>query len=360
MFSKKFRFLLALVLAMVFALVGCGGGDTDNTSNANDDSSAESGIQEVNLFTTRHYDTDQMLFDLFTAETGIEVNVVNAEADELMERIELEGEDTVADLLITVDAGRLYAAKDKDLLQPVSSETLFSNIPENLRDRDNMWFGLTKRARVIVYNPDKVKPSELSTYEALTDSKWKGRIVMRSSSNIYNQSLMASFIELWGEEKAEEWATGLKENFASEPQGNDRDQAKAVAAGEADLAIMNTYYIGRMLTSVDAEERKVAASVEIFFPDQDGDGTHINVSGIAMTKHAKNQENAIKFMEFLSGEKAQKLFAEANNEYPANPNVEWTSWLMGLGEFKEQDINLTVLGDNHSKAIMVYDRAGIK
>jgi len=183
---------------------------------------------------------------------------------------------------------------------------------------------------------------------------------MRTSSNIYNISLMASFIEVWGEDKAIQWAEGLKDNLAREPQGNDRDQATAVASGEADVAIMNTYYIGRMMNSANEEERNVANSIEIFFPNQETDGTHVNVSGIAMTRHAKNTENAIRLMEFLSGEEAQKLFAEANNEFPANPNVQWTSWLEGLGEFKEQDIDLTVLGDNHSMAIMVWDRAGFK
>ncbi|KUO51881.1 MAG: Fe(3+) ABC transporter substrate-binding protein [Desulfitibacter sp. BRH_c19] len=343
---------MVITIIILGLLVGCG--DKSSTLET------PQGSEEVNLFTTRHYDTDQMLLDLFEAQTGIKVNVVNAGADELLERIELEGEDTVADLLITADAGRLFTAKDRDLLQPVSSETLFTNIPENLRDRDNMWFALTKRARVLVYAPDRVDPSELSTYEALIEPEWKGRVVARTSNNVYNQSLMASFIELWGEEKAQEWAEGLKENLAREPQGNDRDQAKAVAAGEADVAIMNTYYIGRMLQSADPEEIKVASNVAIFFPNQDTDGTHINISGIALTKHAKNPENAIKLMEFLSKEGAQKLFAEANSEFPANPNVEWSSWLQGLGDFKEQDINLTALGDNHSKAIMVWDRAGFK
>ncbi|MDW7673972.1 MAG: Fe(3+) ABC transporter substrate-binding protein [Bacillota bacterium] len=357
--NKKYLLIsMSLLLAFSFlALVGCS--STEAPSN-NVQVNEEQGEQVVNLFTTRHYDTDQLLFDLFTEQTGIKVNVVNAGADELIERIELEGADTVADLLITADAGRLHAAKERELLQPVESELIANNIPENLRDIDNMWIGLTKRARVIVYAPDRVDPAELSTYEALTNPEWKGRVIARTSNNIYNQSLMASFVELWGEEKAYEWAKGLKENLARDPQGNDRDQAKAVAAGVGDVAIMNTYYIGGMLKSADPEERKVAANIGVFFPNQETDGTHINVSGIGLTKYAKNKENAIKLMEFLSSEKAQKLFAEANNEFPANPNVEWTSWLQSLGEFKEQDINLTVLGENHSKAVMVWDRAGFK
>lgn len=347
---KRYKFVLVAVVAFALFLTGCTGNSP----------SEEPTNQEVNLFTTRHYDTDQMLFELFEEETGIKVNVVNAGADELLERIELEGEDTLADALITADVGRLHTAKVRDLLQPVESETLFENIPDKLRDDENNWFGLTKRARVIVYAPDRVDPSELSTYEALTEPQWEGRVAMRTSSNIYNISLMASFIEVWGEEKALEWAEGLRDNLAREPQGNDRDQATTVASGVADVAIMNTYYIGGMLNSANEEERNVANSVAIFFPNQETDGTHVNVSGIAVTKHAKNPENAIKLMEFLSGEEAQKLFAEANNEFPANPNVQWTSWLEGLGDFKEQDIDLTALGNNHSRAIMVWDRAGFK
>lgn len=363
MFRLRRTNLVILLIAVVsIFLAGCTTGNTpaNNVGGENSPQGENINSGEVNLFTTRHYDTDQLLFEMFEEETGIKVNVVNAGADELLERIQLEGEDTVADALITADVGRLHTAKERDLLQPVESEILFSNIPDNLRDNDDTWFGLTKRARVIVYSPDRVDPSELSTYEALTEPQWRGRIAMRTSSNIYNISLMASFIEVWGEEKSLQWAEGLKENLARDPQGNDRDQATAVASGVADVAIMNTYYIGGMLNSANEEERNVANSVEIFFPNQETDGTHINVSGIAVTKHAKNKENAIKLMEFLSGEQAQKIFAEANNEFPANPNVQWSSWLLGLGDFKEQNIDLTALGDNHSKSIMIWDRAGFK
>ena len=354
---RKYNFILIAVIAFAVLLTGCTGDSTPDESGYGGENINS---KEVNLFTTRHYDTDQLLFEMFEEQTGIKVNVVNAGADELLERIELEGEDTLADALITADVGRLHTAKVRDLLQAVDSQVLFENIPDKLRDNHNQWFGLTKRARVIVYAPDRVEKSQLSTYEALTEPQWKGRVAMRTSSNIYNISLMASFIEVWGEDKAIQWAEGLKDNLAREPQGNDRDQATAVASGEADVAIMNTYYIGRMMNSANEEERNVANSIEIFFPNQETDGTHVNVSGIAMTRHAKNTENAIRLMEFLSGEEAQKLFAEANNEFPANPNVQWTSWLEGLGEFKEQDIDLTVLGDNHSMAIMVWDRAGFK
>lgn len=286
--------------------------------------------------------------------------MVKADSDELIERLAREGKDTEADLLITADAGRLHRAKEKGLLQPLSNNILFNNIPENLRDADNYWFGLTVRARVIVYAPDRVDPSELSTYEALTDPKWKGKILVRSSANIYNQSLLASFIAINGEEKAREWARGIVANMAREPKGNDRDQAKGVVAGEGDIAIMNTYYLGKMLYSSDPEEVRVAKSVKVFFPDQGGAGTHINVSGIGLIKNAKNKENAIKLMEFLSSPKAQEQFAEANYEYPVNPSVQPSQLLKSWGDFQKQDINLSKLGEFNAQAVKIFDQVGWK
>ncbi len=359
-------FLLVLLLA---ALAGCSpsgdGAATENEGEQNgtatvSEGANKNGKQVVNLYTDRHYDTDEALYELFTQETGIEVNVVKGKSDELIERLAREGEDTQADLLITADAGRLHRAKERGLLQPVSSDILLKNIPENLRDSENYWFGLTVRGRVIVYAKDRVDPSELSTYEDLTDPKWKGRILVRSSSNIYNQSLLASFIAIHGEEKAREWARGIVENMAREPKGNDRAQATAVAAEEGDIAIVNTYYIGKMLNSSNPEEVKVAKSLGIFFPDQDGTGTHINVSGIGLTKHAKNKENAIKLVEFLSGAKAQEQFAEANFEYPANPSVEPSDLLKSWGDFKKQNISLSRLGELNSKAVKIFDEVGWK
>ncbi|MBS4026324.1 MAG: Fe(3+) ABC transporter substrate-binding protein [Clostridia bacterium] len=359
--NKKFSLIILVsILAIGLLLTGCG--SKPPASNNSGGEQAKQKEQVVNLFTTRHYDTDQLLFDLFSEQTGIKVNVVSAGADELIERIALEGADTVADLLITVDAGNLHKAKERGLLQPVSSSILHDNIPENLRDKDNQWVGLTKRARVIVYSPDRVNPSELSTYEDLTNPKWKGRLIVRTSGQVYNQSLLASFIAIHGEEKAREWAKGIVANMARDPQGNDRAQATAVVAGEADVTIMNTYYLGHMLNSANLEEQKVARNVGIFFPNQNGAeaGTHINVSGIGLTKHAKNKENAIKLMEFLSSEKAQKIFADANFEFPANPAVQPNNWLKSLGEFKAQDINLSVLGENNSAAVKIFNEVGWK
>ncbi|MCF8000548.1 MAG: Fe(3+) ABC transporter substrate-binding protein [Halanaerobiales bacterium] len=315
---------------------------------------------EVNLYTNRHYDTDKLLLDKFEEQTGIQVNVLKGGSDELIEKIIREGESTSADLLITADAGRLHRAKTKGLLQPVENETLFNNIPKNLRDTENYWFGLTVRGRVIVYSKDRVDPSELSTYGDLTDEKWEDRILVRSSSNIYNQSLLASLIAIHGEEWATEWAAGVVDNMARKPQGNDRAQATAIASGEGDIAIMNTYYLGKMLNSSNPEEVKVAKQLEIFFPSQETTGTHINVSGIGLTKYAKNKENAIKLMEYFSSVEAQEMFAKANYEYPVNPNVEPSELLSSWGEFESQDINLSKLGENNTKAYMIFNRVGWK
>lgn len=261
---KKRISAIVLSLVLVVSLLAFTGCTTDKQDALANKEEVKNEREVVNLYTDRHYDTDEELFKLFTEETGIEVNVVKGKSDELIERLAREGADTQADLLITADAGRLHRAKEKGLLQPVFSEILFKNIPENLRDKENYWFGLTVRGRVIVYSKDKVNPTELSTYEDLTSPKWKGKILVRSSSNIYNQSLLASFIAINGEEKAREWAKGIVENMAREPKGNDRDQAKAVVAGIGDIAIMNTYYIGKMLNSSNPEEVEVAKKLEYF------------------------------------------------------------------------------------------------
>ncbi|TDL30832.1 Fe(3+) ABC transporter substrate-binding protein [Jeotgalibacillus sp. S-D1] len=356
----KLSLFAILILSLSAFLAACGNSNTEDSSEDSNASGEDGESGEVNLYTSRHYETDQALYDTFTEETGIKVNVVEGSGDELIERLNQEGESTEADLFITADAGNLHAASESGLLQPVESDVLNGNIPEKFRDVDNEWFGLTKRARVIVYDKERVDPSELSTYEALTEPEWEDRIAIRSSSNMYNISLLASFIELNGSEEAASWAGGITNNMAIEPQGGDRDQAKAVAAGQADVAVMNTYYIGGMLNSEDPEEVKVAESLGVFFPNQETTGTHVNISGISMTKSAKNAENAQKLMEFLSNEKSQEQFASANYEYPVNPNVEVTGLLESWGEFKEQDINLSVLGENQQEAIRLFDQAGWK
>lgn len=316
--------------------------------------------KEVNVYTHRHYKADQELFAQFEKETGIAVNVVNAKADELMQKMSLEGAQSPADVLITVDAGRLVRAKNKGLLQSASSFFLNKTIPSHLKDADNHWFALTKRARVIVYNPEKVKEDELSTYEALTDKKWKNKILIRSSDNIYNQSLLASIIANNGEKKASEWTKGIVANMARSPKGNDRDQVKAVVAGEGDIAIVNTYYIGKLLNSKNPDEVIAGKGIKVFFPNQNDRGTHINVSGAGVAKYAPNKENAIKFIEFLASKKSQELFAKANYEYPVNKEVVSSELLKSWGEFKEDTLSLTKLGENNKKAVIIFDESSWK
>ncbi|MDR2744793.1 MAG: Fe(3+) ABC transporter substrate-binding protein [Desulfovibrio sp.] len=314
----------------------------------------------VNIYTARHYESDKALYALFEKETGIKVNVVSGKAPELIERIKREGDATNADLFITVDGGVLHTAKAAGILQPVASKAVLQNIPASLRDRENYWIGLTTRARVIVYSKDRVKPEQLSTYEDLADPKWRGKFVARPSSSLYDQSLIASLISLNGEAKTLEWVKGVVANFARPPKGNDRGQAKDIVAGLADLTLMNTYYIGQMLHSKDAEEVKVAQQVGVFFPNQATTGTHINVSGIALTKHAKNMANAVRFMEFLTAVPAQEQLSAENYEYPANPKAQIHPLLKSWGEFKAQSIDFSVLGTNNAKAVQLVTEGGWK
>lgn len=353
--KKLFSFLLIAVLAV--SAVGCSKAPAkEATTEAPADAVTTEKV--VNIYSDRHYDTDQALFDMFTEETGIKVNIVKAKSDELLERLETEGEDTEADLVITSDVGRLYRANEKGLTKELVSEVVDSNVPENFRDAKNNWTALTMRARILAYSLDRVNPADLSTYEALTADEFAGKVVVRSSSNIYNQSLLASFIALNGEEAATEWAAGIVKNFARDPKGNDRDQMKAVVAGEGDLAIVNTYYVGKLLNSSDPVEVEVGKQIGVFFPNQETTGTHVNISGAALTKHGKNSEEATLLVEFLTSEKAQSDYANANYEYPVNPNVEPSELLKSFGEFKAQDIDLSLLGANNADAVKVFGKVG--
>jgi len=316
--------------------------------------------EELTVYTHRHYESDQDLFKQFEKETNIKLNIVNASADELIQKMSLEGEQSPADVLITVDAGRLYRAKSQNLLQPISSQLIDSIVPTHLKDEDGQWVGLTKRARVIAYSKEEVDPTKLSTYEELTSEQWQEDILVRSSSNIYNQSLLASMIANNDKAFAEKWAQGVVDNMARAPKGNDRDQVKAVANNEGQLAIVNTYYIGKLLNSEDENEVKAGESVTIFFPNQETTGTHINVSGIGVAKYSPNKENAIKFIEFLLKEEAQNIFAGSNYEYPVNPNVEPTGILKEWGDFKEDKLSLNELGKNNKEAVIIFDKVGWK
>lgn len=315
---------------------------------------------EVNVYSSRKEQLIKPLFDKFTESTGIKVNLVTGKDDALLERLKLEGENTPADLLMTADAGRLHRAVEMGLTQPVESETLKKDIPATLRDPANQWFGLTSRARPIFYVKDKVKPEELSTYEALTDEKWKGRICVRSSDNIYNQSMLGSMIAVNGVEKTQAWAEGFVRNFARPPEGGDRDQIKAAAAGQCDIALSNTYYYGQMLTGEEAEDKAAAEKVAIFWPNQQDRGVHVNISGAAVTKVAKNKDNAVKLMEFLVSDESQKWYAEANQEYPVKAGVAASEMLKSWGEFKADSVNLGELGKNNAEAVKIMDKAGWK
>jgi len=313
---------------------------------------------EINLYTHRHYNSDKLLFKAFTKKTGIKINVIKGSADQLIQRLQTEGENSPADILLTVDAGRLVRAKNLGLLQPVTSPLLIKQIPSEMRDLDGYWYGLTVRARALIYSKDRVKQNQLSTYEDLAHKKWRGRIVVRSSNNIYNQSLLASIIAANGELDAYKWAKSVRSNMARSPRGSDRDQARAVASGLADVAIMNTYYLGVMANSSDKKDQDVVKKIAVFFPNQNGRGTHINVSGAGITKSSKNKEEALKFLEFLTNDNSQKVFSSANYEYPLKINEHNSTILKSWGQFKYDPLSLSVLGEKNTQAVKIFDRAG--
>ena len=325
-----------------------------------DDTQNVQGEQVVNIYTDRHYDIDDVIFEKFTKETGIKVNVVEGKASDLLQRIELEGDSTRADIFFTSDVGRLVQADQKGIFGSVTSPILDENIPSHLKSSEGKWFGLTKRARIIVYRKDSISPDDLSTYEDLTKPKWAGRIAIRQSNNVYNQSLLASIIAANGEDSAARWVKGVVANMYQDPSGNDRDQVKAIYAGKADVAVVNTYYIGKMLNSENELEVKAGESVGVFYPNQNGRGAHINVSGAGVTKNSSNKVNAIKFIEFLSGEEVQGEFDEANYEFPVNPKVSPSGVVTSWGEFKEDTVPLETIGENNSKAIELFDKGGWK
>jgi iron(III) transport system substrate-binding protein len=315
----------------------------------------------VNLYSSRHYQTDEALYAGFTRQTGIRINRIEASEDALIARIRSEGERSPADVLITVDAGRLWRAEQMGLFQPVQSAALDARIPASFREPGGQWFGFSMRARVIAYAKAKVQPGEVPTYESLAEPKWKGRICVRSSSNIYNLSLMGALIEQLGEAQAQGWAKAVRANMARDPKGGDTDQLKAVAAGECDVAISNHYYYARLARSAKPADRAVADKVGIVFPNQAGRGAHVNVSGAGVLKHAPNREAAVKFLEYLASDDAQRYFADGNNEWPVVASVRVNNpALAALGAFKYDPLNVAVLGRNQPAAQKLYDRVAWK
>ena len=319
-------------------------------------------IQEVNLYSQRHYAVDELQYKNFTEKTGIKVNVVKANADQLIERLKNEGDDSPADLFITVDAGKLYNARQAGVLQKISSENINKNIISDLRDPDGFWAPITYRSRIIVYSNDRVKKSDLNSYEDLANPKWKGRLLVRSSSNAYNQALMSSLVANLGSENTEKWSSAVVSNFARDPKGSDRDQVKAIAAGQGDIAIVNSYYIGLLLASEKEEEQNAGNSVSVFFPNQgEADrGSHINISAIGLTKSSPNKENAIKLIEYLTSEEAQEVYVNNSYEYPANSLVEPSDIVKSWGNFKIDKLNLNALGEFRPEALKIFDKTGWK
>jgi iron(III) transport system substrate-binding protein len=315
----------------------------------------------LNLYSSRHYQTDEALYTGFTKLTGIKVNRIEAGEDALIERIRNEGARSPADVLVTVDAGRLWRAEQLGLFQPVRSALLDARIPANFREPNGLWYGFSLRARLVAYNKAKVRPDEIRNYEDLADAKWRGRVCMRSSTSVYNLSLMGALIEHLGEPRAEAWAKSVKDNLAREPKGGDTDQLKSVAAGECDVTISNQYYYARLMRSQQPDERAVAEKLGIVFPNQSTWGTHVNISGAGVMKNAPHRDAAVRFLEYLASDEAQRYFADGNNEWPVVASVQVVNPVLStFGAFKVDPINVAVLGRNQPSSQKLYDRVAWK
>lgn len=315
--------------------------------------------QEVNVYSARHYDTDLALYEAFTAQTGIRVNLIEGEAPQLMERVQSEGASSPADVFITVDGGRLHLAVAAGILQPVESAVLEARIPASFQHPDNLWFGLTSRVRVLFYRTADGKPEWLNDYEDLADERARGEICIRSSGNIYNVSLMAELIEAVGAEAAEAWATGLNANLARAPQGGDTDQLRALAADECSIAVSNTYYWGRLMAAADPADQAVAQSLSFVYPNQDDRGAHVNISGAGIVATAPNRDNAVRFLEFLASDQSQQVLADQNNEFPVVAGVIIAGPMAAHTDFRGSGVNVAVFGTNAAQATEIFDRVGM-
>jgi len=314
--------------------------------------------EDVNVYSARKEALIKPLLDRFSEKTGIKVNLITGKADALLTRIKNEGRNSPADLLITSDAGRLYRAEQANVLQAIYSPYLNQTVPVQYRHPQGFWYGLSLRSRVILFNKDKVQADEIKRYEDLALNKWKGRVCIRSSNNIYNQSLMASMIASNGDEASLSWAKALVSNLARPPKGGDRDQVKAAAAGQCDLAVVNTYYLAAMLQNdKDPAQKAAAEKMGIVWPNQNDRGTHMNVSGAAVTKYAPNRDNAVQLLEFLVNPESQQWYAQVNNEFPVRADVGTSDLLRSWGDFKADDLNLSLLGQYNASAVRLMDKA---
>ncbi|MBY0421005.1 MAG: extracellular solute-binding protein [Parvularculaceae bacterium] len=351
--SIVIRAALAASLCVLAASCGQEGGKSKTGAPA---PTAAAG--EVNIYSARHYDSDLDVYAAFTKATGIKVNIVEAGGDELIERLAREKAASPADLFITADAGILWRAEERGLFQPITDAAALSRVDRHFRDGKNLWIGVTKRVRVVIYDKAKGLPEGIATYADLAKPAFKGMICARPSSNVYNQSLLASIIAHDGAAAAEAWAKGVVANFARPPQGSDTTQIEGVAAGDCRLAMVNSYYVARYMNAGDAKKAAIGAKIGVFYPNQETTGAHVNISGVGLTAHAPNRANAEKLIDFLLSDEAQDDFARGNNEYPIVPAVKPEGPIATLGAFKEDALPVDALGENQPEAIRIFDRAG--
>ena len=347
--ARKLAPGLALVLAVLAAACQPKAEDTQPPAQA-------AGV--VNLYTARHYDADDLLYAAFTEKTGVAVKRIELAPDQLIERMKAEGAYSPADVILMADAGALWRAQAAGLFQPITSPVLAERIPEALHEPTGLWWGFSRRARVIAYDRASVRPEDVASYAALADPKLRNGVCVRPADNIYNLSLMAALIERWGKDKALAWAKGVVANFARPPQGGDTDQIRAIGAGACKATLTNTYYYLRISTSANADDKALAAKVALAFPDQDGAGAHVNISGGGVAAHAPNRDNAQKFLEFLATDEAQNIFAGANHEFPAAPGVRPPADVEAISGFKADPMPVAVYGQRQAEAQAVYDAAG--
>ena len=351
------RPLLAPLLGLVAVLAAaCGRDDAPPEAAATGAAPAEGAV--LNLYTARHYDADQQIYDGFQRATGVRINRIESNPSLLVERLRSEGASSPADVILMADAGALWRAQAAGLFQPVSSEVLEQRIPAPLREPTGLWYGFSRRARIIAYDKAKVQPQEVASYAALADPKFKGRVCVRSSDNIYNLSTLAALIEKWGRERAAGWARGVVANMARPPQGGDIDQIRAVAAGACDVALANSYYYLRLANSKDPADRAVTERVGVVFPEQAGDGALVNISGGGVAAHAPHKANAIRFLEYLASDEAQAIFAGGNNEFPAVAAATPPAAVAAYAGFKADPLPVAVYGRRQAEAQALFDEAG--
>ena len=341
---------LAAVATLALAAAACSQGDASKSSDG--------GAKVLNLYTARHYDADQRLYDLFTEKTGIEIKRIEGRPDELIARLQAEGANSPADVFVAADAGALWRAQNAGLFQPSGSAALDAAIPANLRAPDGQWYGFSRRARVVAYDPAKVQPAEIDDYAELASPRFRGKLCVRSGDNVYNLSLVGALIEAWGEARAKQWVEGVVANMARPPEGGDRDQIRAVAAGVCEVALTNSYYFIRMANGDDASDREIATRLRLGFPSLDGAGAHVNISGGGLAKNAPNRENGVLFLEFLASPEAQAIVSELNFEYPAVASVPPAASVAPHASFTPNPMSVARYGVHQAQAQSMISAAG--